>query len=388
MRLVPLFLVGITLLAQTGATDEVRTVDLATRLFQMQNDAKAVDILQDFLKTHPRSYRASLFLAFGLVREEKYAQSQRLLRSLIQREPSDYYAHHVMGLALVGLNQPRAAQTSFEKAIALRSNFAESYFQLGLLLAKSSDGLQRAYDTLLKALELGQEPASVQRQLGSVAIKLGRLDDAIVHLKSSDRATPDSPETWFLLADAYRKSGLATDAKSAVDRFASLNAAVRERKDRDTQAQALYQQGVQLLSSTTDLNGAYDKFRSAIEQAPALDPALYRMAQIEYLRGQLPAAARSIERAIELNPFEAEYHFVHARCLESSNTAGALDAARRAVELNGKVADFHNLLGNLLSKQGDHAAAVRSYQTAVSLEPASEAFKINLTTAQAKARGR
>ena len=59
---------------------------------------------------------------------------------------------------------------------------------------------------------------------------------------------------------------------------------------------------------------------------------------------------------------EGEYYFVLARCLEQSDVSGATEAIRKAIDLKPEVAEFHNLLGNLLFAQSDYTGAAPAYR--------------------------
>ena len=138
------------------------------------------------------------------------------------------------------------------------------------------------------------------------------------------------------------------------------------------------------LLQKNDLAKAYDAFKAAAETVPQLDAAFYRMAQLEYLHDDGKHAIAHIRQALELNPFEAEYYFVLARCLEDSDVGAAIAAAVKAVSLNGTVADFHALLGDLYAESGDYAKAVQNYRRAVELDPKNADFRKNLAAAERK----
>jgi tetratricopeptide (TPR) repeat protein len=256
-----------------------------------------------------------------------------------------------------------------------------------MLYARRPDTLEQARASFERALGAGYRKPDVLKNLGSVEIKLGRFSEAVEHLQAALDSAPDYAEAYFLLADGLRKSGQAGQSAEAMKRFQSLNAAAADRKQRETRGQDLYQQGMDLLSKE-DLGKAYEAFRQAVEISPQLDSAHYRMAQIDNLSGNNRRALESIRQALQLNPFEPEFYFVLARCLEDTDVAGALDAAAKAVSLNPAVADFHNLAGMLFDKTSDYRRAVESYRRAVELEPRNEAFQANLAAAVRKLKER
>jgi tetratricopeptide (TPR) repeat protein len=67
------------------------------------------------------------------------------------------------------------------------------------------------------------------------------------------------------------------------------------------------------------------------------------MAQVSYLKGDLPNALTSIREALRLNPLEPEYYYVLARSLEDTDPKGALDAIEKALNFRPGVPDFEDL---------------------------------------------
>jgi|SRR5579884_454900 len=360
---------------------EERLVALVSVLYENERNDRAIKLLEPFVKNHPNATRAKLFLALGYAREEKYAQARTLATQVATELPTDYYAQHILGLSLFGLNQFDAAEARFKKAVSLKSDFADSHFELGLLYSRNPATLQLAVTEFERAVATGYKGAEVFRNLGGVSIKLRKYDEAIRYLNKSLELDPNSADAYFQLADAFRKLGRAEEAAAAAAKFQELNTSALERKQRQSKAQGLYEQGMSLLQKN-DLPKAYDAFQSAADTSPQLDAAFYRKAQIEYLRDDNAGAVADIRHAVELNPFEAEYYFVLSRCLEDSDLHAAIDAAIKAVALNGRVADFHALLGDLYRESGDNIRAVQSYRRAVELDPKNVEFRKSLATAE------
>ena len=362
---------------------EPKLVALVSILYQTDQTARAIGLLQPFVKAYPRASRARLFLALGYTREEKYEQGRALAAQVAAELPRDHYAQHVLALSLFGLNRFDEAETRFKRSLEIKPDFPDAHFELGQLYARKAETLEHARVSFQRAFDAGYRTAEVHKNLGSISIKLGVIQDAIEHLNAAIARDPNYADAYFLLADALRKSGSPEKAAEAMQQFQSLSVSATDKRQRETKGHSLYQEGMSLLGKD-DIEKAYIAFKSAAELMPQLDTAHYRMAQIEYLRGSNPAALQSIRRAIEWNPFEPEYYFVLARCLEETNVKEATEAATKAVSLNPAIADFHNLLGNLHVKSGDFARAVESYRRATTIDPKNEAFRTNLTFAQQK----
>src|SRR5690349_474785 len=88
---------------------EERLNALVSILYENNQNERAIALLEPFIKANPPAWRAKLFLALGYARLEKYAQAKLLASQAAAALPADYYAQHVLGLALFGLNEFDAA---------------------------------------------------------------------------------------------------------------------------------------------------------------------------------------------------------------------------------------------------------------------------------------
>jgi tetratricopeptide (TPR) repeat protein len=68
-----------------------------------------------FINANPGALRAKLLLATIYVEQEKYDIALSASRQVSDNLPNDYYAQHVMGLALSGLNRLDEAETRFKR---------------------------------------------------------------------------------------------------------------------------------------------------------------------------------------------------------------------------------------------------------------------------------
>ena len=377
--------------ARQAATQsaEDRIVAAVTSLLQAGQTERAVTLLQPFVKANPKARRAAVLLSFAYVRQGKYEQARIMSEQLATELPRDYYTQHVLGLSLFGLNRYDEAEAHFKRALELKPDFGEAVMQLGLLhLGKGS--FEDARTSFQRMLELGYRPNEAHKNLGSILIKQGRYPEAINELTAALKVDPNSASTYFLLADALRKSGNAEAAGEAMKRFQALNDVETDQRVRFAKAQAFYEQGMQLMFGknqeflSANFTAARNAFTQAVETLPQLDGGFYRLAQIDYLRNNYDSALQNIRLALNLNPNEAEYYFVLASCLKDRDLTTALTAAAKAISINPNVADFHNLRGILLAKAGDDAHAIESFRRATELAPQDESFRMNLSATERK----
>ena len=298
-------LLGLLLIqaAPAAPSPEDQVVAAVTSLLQSDQTERALTLLQPFVKANPRARRAAVLLSFVYVRQGKYEQARVMAEQLATELPRDYYTQHVLGLSLFGLNRYDEAESHFKRAIELKPDFGESVMQLGLLqLGKGS--FEAARTSFQRMLELGYRPNEAHKNLGSILIKQGRYAEAISELNAALKVDAASASTYFLLADALRKSGNTEAATEATKRFQALNDVETDQRLRFAKAQAFYQQGMQLMFGknqeflTANFPAARNAFAQAVETLPQLDGGFYRLAQIDYLRNDYDNAVRNIRLAL------------------------------------------------------------------------------------------
>ncbi len=372
-------------LSADSSTSEVNRLAVPLLYFRINLNDRAVKVLENYLVTHPESPRATLLLAFGYLREEKYLQAREQASRAMRLDPGSAYTAYLLGLSQLGLNQIEEAQENFEQSVSLDSTFAEAHFQLGLLHSQNPEDTEIARDSLEKALSLGLEQSETYTSLGSVLAKLGQHEEAVAQLEKAVQLRPDGTEAHYLLAQSYRKLGNKDQELRALEQFAALKATERGLAAKEAEGRTYFERALKLLHAETDqLEEAYQLFQKTIDIFPGMASAYYRLAQIDYLRKRNERSLEYIRQAIQLNPLEPEYYFILARCLEKSDPGAAAEAIRRAISLKPEVADFHNLLGNLLFGQRDYSDAVLAYRQASRLQSDNPVFHLNLSAALAE----
>ncbi len=359
---------------------DLYSLALASVLFHCKQAREAIQVLQAFLERHPKSLPGIRFLCRIYVREGQHDQALALARKGLTLDPGDSYGHYLVGVSHKGLMQFEEAQAALEQAVALTPSFAEARLELGLLYSADHKTFGLAVEHLEMAIASGLVRPDVHKNLGFVLLKLGEHEKAVEQLELALQGSPDYVEPHFLLADAFRKLGMKEQAAAALKRFQTLRTAARERLEAENRGPRLYAQGMDLLSKQTAPEKAYAAFLESVEASPDMDLGFYRLAQIDYKRGNRQRAADWIRQAIQVYPLDARYHFVLARLLEQTHGAGSLDAVRTAIELNPTNADYHNFLGNLLFKQEDFQGAVQAYRRAVEMDPDDPVPHLNLAT--------
>lgn len=326
---------------------EAARLDLGSQYLRIGQYRAAAETLQQYLAKHPGAGKPLRLLALSRLQQEDYKAAREAAEEALRNTPRDAASVQILAMANLGLQDTKAAERLFREAIQLDPNLADAHFQLGLLYANKGENLPQAIRLLERARALQPGTAGVYTALGAALLKSGDARRAAQSFEIAVKLAPDSTESFYQLSAAYRQLKLPAKADEAMAAFNALSKTRAEERARDMRSRAAYEEGLNLLANSTELDKAYGLFARAVADVPNMDAGYYRMAQVSYLKGDVARALVSIREALRLNPLEAEYHYVLARCLEPSDPAGAEAAVEKAISIRAGVADFEELRSDL-----------------------------------------
>ena len=328
---------------RSAPDSEATRLEVASLYLKAGQNTNAAETLKQYLESHPQAPKILRLLALAYLRQEDYAAAKDAAERALRFGQRDSAGVEVLAMAQLGLQATDAAESLFREAVKLDPNSLEANLQLGLLYSKQHRNLEEAVRLLEKARSLQPDLAGTYAVLGSAYLQLGNARKAAVELEDAVRLAPDNAEPYYVLASAYRRLQDESRAKTALEAFSARKKADAEQRAREMRGRANYEEGVNLLSNTNQLDKAYELLTQAVREIPGFAPGYYRMAQVSYLKGDLPNALTSIREALRLNPLEPEYYYVLARSLEDTDPKGALDAIEKALNFRPGVPDFEDL---------------------------------------------
>jgi serine/threonine protein kinase/Tfp pilus assembly protein PilF len=264
-------------------------------------------------------------LGRDLVNLNEPAAAEQLLRAGQERNPSDFWLAHNLGILLYHQG-PRRAENAVRyltTALAL-CNSAGVQSNLGLALLSMGDveGAIRRYEA---ALQLDPKCRAAHLNLGVALKAKGRLDDAIQEYQKAIDLDPK----W---ASAHNNLGTA-------------------------------------LSARGQLGDAIQSYRKAIELDPKYAVAHRNLGNAFYDNGQLDEAIAEYRRAINLQSNYPDSHNDLGLALKAKgNVDQAITAYRVAIRLRADFPQAHYNLGNALAIKGQLDEAIAAYKVAVHLK--------------------
>jgi len=214
------------------------------------------------------------------------------------------------------------------------------------------------FDKSLEQLEaaIRMNPADERSRLAlsRVLSAAGRDADAQRALQDTIRAIPASGRSHWWLATSYEHSNRFADARREYEEAASMAVAGRSH---------LLGAVGRLASGAADGAGAVEAFSRAAADDPA-NPAWHRLlAGALVLEDRPDEALAEFAAALRLDPRDAGAHFgVGQIHLNAGRTAEAVDALRRATELNADFIEAEYALATALTRLGNDRDAARHFE--------------------------
>jgi tetratricopeptide (TPR) repeat protein len=294
-----------------------------------------------------------------LHRQGRVADAERIYRQVLQREPANVAALHMLGLVALQTGQPERAVRLIGKAIALQPDNVEAHSNLGLTLqqlGRPKDALA-SYD---RAIAIKPDDAELHSNRGLALEELDRADEA---LASYDRAIALRPN----FAEAHDNRGNALSRLKRLDE--ALAAHTKATTLRPDFATAHYNNGIALrdLHRPAEALTSFDK---AIALRPDYADALSNRGAVLLELGRAEDALASCDTVLALQPrFAAAHHNRGNALLALMRPDEALASFDRAVALMPGNAQVHTDRGLSLYMQGRMHEALASYAKATSLRP-------------------
>ncbi len=189
---------------------------LGESALRRQNWESAAEQLQRCLVLNPNFDNAMTGLARALVKLGRVDEARNWLNKALQHNPQNYRAWYQQGLLDTDSNTT-AAQSAFEKTIAIQPNFSAGQRELGMLLFQQKQ-FAAAAPHLEKSIELGLEDARLHNFLGICYNRTNLTLKAVREFQRAIELDPKLAEAHLNLAYAHQ---LLHETKAAREEYAT-----------------------------------------------------------------------------------------------------------------------------------------------------------------------
>ena len=329
----------------------------------------------------------------ALLQQGKLTEAAEVYRTVLQRDPGNADALHLLAVALFQLGQAQRAAELGEKAVRANSRVADYHSNLGryyLALGR----LDAAAGSLEQALKLkpdhplahfnlaltrqGQanfaeaerhlrayltlnpnDPAG-HYHLGNLAGSQYRFEEARACFERVLQLQPEQPEAWNNLGNAEQQLGRWRRALECYEKALSL---------RPDYADAMSNRGA-ALQALGDLAQARACYQRALELNPDMLQARGNLANLFAAEGLHEEAIAAYRRLLEqYGDTENSWNNMGNSYQELGRYREALDCYEKALVLNPAAFTIYNNIGNCYRRQARHAEALGWYQKALNAWP-------------------
>lgn len=287
--------------------------------------AEAERLVKTALEKDPKDYTARLLDARLRLAQGKTEELLVPLRNLVKEQPASPMAHEVLGLALLYANMLHEAQTELEESVRLAPQALGPRIQLTRALLA-----QHSYDLAAQQAE------------------------TVLTLN------PRNALAAFLLGEAYRAKGDLSKAQSTFEALAKIA---------PDYPGLHYRRG--LIERAQRRNGeAIKHFEADLKSNPKSFESLAEIMAINMQEGKATEVRDRITRQMQLVPDSPTlYHLLGQYWMAVRENAKAVEAYKKAIDLDPNLFPAYISLGELYQRGGQLEDAEREYQSALEKNP-------------------
>ena len=219
------------------------------------------------------------------------------IEALSKDFPNNPLLLNISGVCYAGLSLMDDAVKSYEKAVAIKPDYADAHFNLGNILRDLGE-LDGAIKSYVKTIEIMPEYDEAQYNLGVTLQQLGQLDEAIEQYEKALSINPENTDLILNLGFIYQSLGQIDEAIEQYDNALTI--------DPDN-VKVLNNLG----NAHNDL-GQLDVAIKCYEKALAIKPdyadVYYNLGFIYQDLGQVDLAIKQYEHAVAINDYAEAYH--------------------------------------------------------------------------------
>jgi tetratricopeptide (TPR) repeat protein len=217
--------------------------------------------------------------------------------ALSKDHPNEPLLLNISGVCYAGLSLMDNAVKSYEKAIAIKPDYADAHYNLGNILRDLGE-LDGAIKSYRKTIEFMPDFDAAQHNLGVTLEELGQLDEAIEHYEKAVSINPDNTELLISLGYIYQDLGELDEAIEYYEKALSI--------DPDN-VRALNNLGV-ILRDLGQVDEAIKYYEKALAIKPDYADVYYNLGFIYQDLGQVNLAIKQYEHAVAINDYAGAYH--------------------------------------------------------------------------------
>ncbi len=298
-----------------------------------EGDSQAASrLLREVLQVDPRNPDALHLLGLAALENGDNKEAARLIKRAIKANPAVDFYHENLGKALFESGHYRDAIAALKRAVALNGRNAEAYNRLGVIF-RLQGREQEAVRAFNKAIGIAPDYLQPVCNLAQVLITQGRSGRAIELLEPAVERNPRLDFLHCQLGDALRAGGRLDDAIAAYRQAIAINGRNPDAHNRLGIA----------LDARGEAEAALQSFRRAVEIDPGDIGARNNLGVALQRRWRLDEALEAFNGILGIAPDYPDAHKNIAITLKAqARPEEAAEAYRKVLATGVKAPDIHS----------------------------------------------
>ncbi|WP_343736375.1 tetratricopeptide repeat protein [Acidovorax sp.] len=344
---------------QSLQTQQTKLFEQALRLHQQGQLAQANQMYNAILQANPRHFGALHMLGVLAYQTGHHQAACDLMAQAIAQQPKDPAPHVNRGLALGALGQREEALVHFDRAIALRADFAEAHVNRGKTLVELGR-LPEALQSYDSAIAAQPRMAAAHNNKGTALRALERLDEALACYQQACALDGNYVDALLNRATLHAALGHADEALAGFDQLLALQ---------PQHAQAHNGKGA-ILAQKEQWELAVPHFQAAIQSDEKLVSAYKNLGQALHALAQYAQAVPVLRKAAELQPDDLDILALLAVAqTDAGQFADALGTYDVAIRMAPDRPGLYFNRAGLHVRFNRHAQALADFVAASDLQP-------------------
>jgi tetratricopeptide (TPR) repeat protein len=305
------------------------------------------------------SLQAGIEVLVNLFKQGRLPEVLNQGEALSRQFPGDPTLPNILGVSNARMGQTDTALACYERALAIKPDFAEAHNNRGNVLNHLSRH-DEAMAGFRRALQIKPGYAEAHNNLGVALYDVGRVDEAVASYQQALKVSPAYAEAHNNLGNALADMGQSDAALTSFDKALQSN---------PNHSQAYNNKG-DTLRSVGRAGEAVRCFEMAIQLRPDYAEAFSGLGATLNDQGLHKQAVKNLRKAIQLKPALAVTHCNLGNALSDLGLHDeAQESYRAALRVKPDFAEVHSNLGNSLCEFGRYEEAIASYNSALEFKP-------------------
>lgn len=304
------------------------------------------------------SSKSGVLLALTHLRLKDFDKALAVIQKLEKTEPDNPLFQNLKGGAYMGKQDLTNARTSFNKALSLKSDYFPATHNLARidLQEKKPEMAKQRFEAILKK---DSKNIQAMNAMANLAHLQGNKDEVTYWAEQARDRNPDLLPPAIQLVTHYLRVGKKDKALILAQKLYGTHSGNPRVIEVLAQAQLV----------NDKKNDALDSYLKLVALIPDSAPAYLRIAGIHSALNDIPAAAVALKKAINIQPDYLEAKIAQANlAIQGKRIDEALSLSKKIQTQHPKSPAGYVLTGDIQNSQKKHAAALKSYEQAWSLQ--------------------